>query len=130
MCSSPRWCAKHACPAPSPRASVVGPDEVDAGAVAVVVDRLGDAVAVGVELGADVRERVPLRRVLQPERHLVVGPDVEKLSSPFAHLAHGDVVEDLGVALHVLGRREARRVAPLVQRGAARVVERQAQAEA
>ena len=44
-------------------------DEVDAGAVAVVVDGLLDAVAVGVELGADVRERVPLRRVLQRERH-------------------------------------------------------------
>ena len=44
-------------------------DEVDAGAVAVVVDGLLDAVAVGVELGTDVRERVPLRRVLQRERH-------------------------------------------------------------
>ena len=40
-------------------------DEVHAGAVAVVIDGLLDAVAVGVELGADVRERVPLRRVLQ-----------------------------------------------------------------
>ena len=70
MCSSPRWCAKHACPAPSPRGVVARSDEVDAGAVAVVVDGLLDAVAVGVELGADVGERVPLRRVLQPERHL------------------------------------------------------------
>ena len=108
---------------------VARPDEVDPGAVAVVVDGLGDAVAVGVELGAHVRERVPLRRVLQPERHLVVGPDVVEAVVALAHLAHGDVVEDLGIALHVLGRREARRVAPLVQRGAAREVERQAQAE-
>ena len=54
-------------------------DEVDAGAVAVVVDGLLDAVAVGVELGADVRERVPLRRVLQRERDDVVGPHVDVL---------------------------------------------------
>ena len=33
-----------------------GPDQVDAGAVAVVVDGLLDAVAVGVELGTDVGE--------------------------------------------------------------------------
>ena len=105
------------------------PDEVDAGAVAVVVDGLGDAVAVGVELRAHVRERVPLRGVLQPERDLVVGPDVDEGVVALAHLAHRDVVEDLGGAVHVLGRREARRVAPLVERGAAGEVERQAQAE-
>ena len=68
---------------------VARPDEVDAGAVAVVVDGLGHAVAVGVELGAHVRERVPLRRVLQPERHLVVGPDVGEAVVALAHLAHG-----------------------------------------
>ena len=33
-----------------------GPDQVDAGAVAVVIDRLLHAVAIGVELGADVGE--------------------------------------------------------------------------
>ena len=60
-------------------ASALRSDEVDAGAVAVVVDGLLDAVAVGVELGTDVRERVPLRRVLQRERHHVVGPHVDEL---------------------------------------------------
>ena len=40
-------------------------DEVDARAVSVVVNGLFDAVAVGVELGARVGERVPLRRILQ-----------------------------------------------------------------
>ena len=43
----------------------LGPDEVDAGAVAVVVDGFFDPVAVGIELPANVRERVPLGRVLQ-----------------------------------------------------------------
>ncbi len=116
-----------------PRAVTAGigarSDEVDPAAVTVVVDGLDDTVAVGVELRTHVRERVPLRRVLQPERHLVVGPHVVEGVVALAHLAHRDVVEGLGIALHVLGRREARRVPPLVQRGAAREVERQAQAE-
>ena len=130
MCSSPRWCAKQRVPGAVAASVGARPDEVDPGAVAVVVDGLGHAVAVGVELGAHVRERVPLRRVLQPERHLVVGPHVVEAVVALAHLAHRDVVEDLGVSLHVLGRREPRRVPPLVQRGAAGEVERQAQAEA
>ena len=105
--------------------------EVDAGAVPVVIDGLLDPVAVGVELGADVGERVPLRRVLQREGHHVVGPHVDVLGvAPVLHLAHVDVVEGGGVALHVLGRREDGRVAPLVQGSAAGIVERQAQAEA
>ena len=63
-------------------------DEVDAGAVPVVIDGLLDPVAVGVELGADVRERVPLRRVLQRERHHVVGPHVDVARvAPLLHLA-------------------------------------------
>ena len=53
------------------------PDEIDARAVAVVEDGFLDPVAVGVELGARVGERVPLRRVLQRERHDVVGPHVD-----------------------------------------------------
>src|SRR5204863_469602 len=59
---------------PTPVAARVGlrSDEIDAAAVPVVVDGLVDPVAVGVELGADVRERIPLRRVLQGEGHLVV----------------------------------------------------------
>ena len=113
------------------RRGVVGADEVDAGAVAVVVDGLLDPVAVGVELGADVGERVPLRRVLQRERHDVVGPHVDVLGvAEVGHLAHVDVVEGRRVAVHVLGRGDDRRVAALVERGAAREVERQAEAEA
>jgi len=41
------------------------PHEVDAGAIAVVVDAFFHPVVVGVELRPDVGERVPLRRVLQ-----------------------------------------------------------------
>ncbi|CFV98299.1 Uncharacterised protein [Bordetella pertussis] len=40
------------------------PDDVDAGAVAVVIAQLGAAVAVGVEQRADVGQRIPLRGVL------------------------------------------------------------------
>ena len=106
-------------------------DEVDAGAIPVVEDRLLDPVAVGVELGTGVGERVPLRRVLQKERHLVVGPHVDVARvPPFLHLTLVNVVEDVGVALHVLGRREDGRVPALVQGGATGVVERQAQTEA
>ena len=109
----------------------LGTDQVDAGAVAVVVHGLFDPVAVGVELGADVGERVPLRRVLQRERDDVVGPDVDVLGvAEVLHLAHVDVVEGGRLALHVLGRGDHRRVPALVERGAAGVVERQAQAEA
>jgi hypothetical protein len=104
--------------------------EIDAGAVAVVEDGLLDAVAVGVELGTDVGERVPLRGVLQREGHHVVGPHVDVLRvAPVGHLAHADVVEGAGGAIHVLGRREDGRVPPLVEHGSARIVEGQAQAE-
>ena len=107
------------------------PDEVVAGAVAVVVDGFLDTVAVGVELRARVRERVPLRRVLQRERHDVVGPHVDvPRAAVLRDLALVDVVEDLGIAVEVFGRREARRIAALVQRGAAGEIERQAEAEA
>ena len=131
MCSRPRWRAKLRCRAAVTGRVVLRTDQVDAGPVAVVVDRLLDPVAVGVELGADVRQRIPLRRVLQRERDDVVGPDVHVLRvAPVRHLAHPDVVEDARLAVHVLGRRDGGRVAPLVQRRAAGIVERQAQAEA
>jgi hypothetical protein len=98
--------------------------------VAVVVDGLLDTVAVGVELGADVGERVPLGRVLQREGHHVVGPDVDVLRvAEIGHLAHVDVVEGGRVAVHVLGRRDDRGMAALVEDGPAGEVERQAQAE-
>ena len=77
MCSRPRWWAKQRWSPPSPGGVGLRSDEVDPGAVPVVVDGLLDPVAVGVELGADVGERVPLRRVLQRERHHVVGPHVD-----------------------------------------------------
>ena len=131
MCSRPRCLANERWPLPSPAASSRRPDEVGAGAVAVVVDGLLDPVAVGIELGADVGERVPLRRVLERQGHDVVGPHVDVLGvAEVGHLAHVDVVEDVGRALHVLGRGEPGRVAALVQDGAAGEVERQAQAEA
>ncbi len=92
-------------------------DDVLAGPVAVVVHRLLDPVAVGVELGTDVGERVPLRRVLQRERHHVVGPHVDVAR---VHLAHVDVEERVRVPVQVLGRRQDRRVPSLVQCGATR----------
>ena len=131
MCSRPRWWAKQRWSPPSPGGVGLRPDQVDPGAVPVVVDGLLDPVAVGVELGADVGQRVPLRRVLQREGDHVVRPHVDVLGVPPAlHLAHVDVVEGVGVALHVLGRGEDRRVPALVERRAAGIVERQAQAEA
>ena len=131
MCSSPRCLAKRGVAGAVAGRVGRGPDQVDAGAVAVVVDGLLDAVAVGVELGADVGQRVPLGRVLQRERHHVVGPHVDVLGvAEVGHLAHVDVVEGARVALHVLGRRQPGRGAALVEGGAAGEVERQAEAEA
>jgi len=47
------------------------------GPVAVVVDALGQAVAVGVEQRADMRQRIPLRRVLQAHLDDVVAEHVD-----------------------------------------------------
>src|SRR5215469_14078299 len=105
-----------------------GPHDVVARPVAVVVDRLGDPVPVGVEHGALVDERVPLRRVLQPERHHVVGPDVDQ--SPADRVLGDDVEERVGLILHVLGRPRDRGIPALVQRRPAGEVKRQAQREA
>ena len=86
------------------RGILLRPDEVDPGAVPVVEDGLLYAVAVDVELGTRVRKRVPLRRVLEPERHLVVGPDVDVArAAVLRDLVLVDVVEDLGVAVEVFG---------------------------
>ena len=41
------------------------PADVGSGAIAVVVDHLRHPIAVGIEARADVRQRIPLRRVLQ-----------------------------------------------------------------
>ena len=75
-----------------------GADEVDLGAVAVVVDGLLGPVAVGVELGTDMGERIPLRGVLQREGHHVVGPHVDVARvAKLVHLTHVDVVEVSGL---------------------------------
>ncbi len=99
MCSKPRWWAKQRWRPPSPAGVGLRSDQVDAGPVPVVVHGLLDPVAVGVELGTDVGERVPLRRVLQREGHHVVGPHVDVAGvAPLVHLAHVDVVEGVRIA--------------------------------
>src|SRR5215469_13060241 len=90
------------------------PYDVFARPVAVVIDRLGDPVPVGVEHGALVDERVPLRRVLQPERHHVVGPDVDE--SRVNRVPGDNVEEGVRLILHVLGRPRDRGIPSLVQR--------------
>ena len=104
-------------------AIVHGPDDVLAGAVAVVEDDLGPAVAVGVEQLPDMGEAVPLRRVLQ--RHLddVVADHVDQ----FRVLA-GERVGDVGHPVALVGN-QARRMAARVDHRAARIIERQAEAE-
>ena len=61
------------CPA-SPAAP--GPTTSRSGAVAVVVDRLGLAIAVGIEQLADMGEAVPLGRVLAVQDDEIVADDV------------------------------------------------------
>ena len=98
-------------------------DDVLAGAVAVVEDDLGLAVAIGVEQLPDMGEAVPLRRILQ--RHLddVVADHVENCGS-----SRAERVGDVGHAVALVGD-EPRRVAARVDDGAAGIVERQLQAE-
>ena len=57
----------------------LGPDQSSPGAVAVVVDRLGLAVAVGIEQLADMGEAVPLGRVLGVQDDEVVADDVGRI---------------------------------------------------
>ena len=104
-------------------AIIHGPDDVLPGAVAVIKDDLGLAVAVGIEQLPDMGEAVPLRRVLQ--RHLddVVAHDVDQ----FRILA-GERVGDIGHAVALAGD-QARRVTARIDDRAARIVERQRQAE-
>jgi hypothetical protein len=101
----------------------VGPRDVLAGAVAVVEHRLRLAVAVGVEQLADVRQAVPLRRVLQVQDHRVVIDDV----GGFRVVALHDV--DHVRAAVAQRRAQDRRMAPRVEQVAARIIQRQAQAE-
>src|SRR5579884_2882415 len=99
------------------------PDDVLAGAVAVVEHDLRLAVAVGVEQLPDMREAVPLRRVLQ--RHLddVVADHVDEL-----RVLARQRIGDVGHAVALVGD-QPWRVAARVDDGAAGVVERQAEAE-
>ena len=102
--------------------------DVLAGAKAVVEDDLGLAVAVGIEAAADVRERVPLRRVLQRHERDVVAYDVGESG---AVLAQRKAEVLLALALAAIAQRggDARRVAPRIERVAAGIVERQRAAE-
>ena len=99
------------------------PDDIDARAIAVVVDRLRHPVAVGVEQLADVREAVPLRGVLRVEDDRVVADDVGGV-----RIVHREAVVE--VRAPVPHRRAQHgRVATRVEHVAAGIVERQAQAE-
>ena len=102
---------------------VDGPDDVLARAVAVVVHGLGHAVAVGVEQLADMRQAVPLGRVLQVQDHRVVVDDVGQ-----ARVVEAELIVHVRPAVAQRGSQH-RRVAPRVEHVAAGIVERQAQAE-
>ena len=98
-------------------------DHVFAGTKAVVVDRLGHAVGIGVEHLADVREAVPLGRILQVHHDEVVAE----------HVGLQHVVAEQAV-VHVRPpvaqrRPQHRRVAARIQHVAAGIVERQAEAK-
>ena len=113
-------------PAARRHAGVLGigrPEDVEAAAEAVVEHRLGQAVAVGVEHRADVREAVPLRRVLQVQHGQVVADHVA-----VPRVVVGQPVDHVGAAV-AHRRPEHRRMTARVQRVAARQVERQRQAE-
>ena len=100
-----------------------GRDDVRAGAEAVVEDHLGRAVAVGIEHLADMGEAVPLRRILQVDQRRVVADDVDVAGiDAFKREVEIGLLAAPGVA-------ELRRVAARVDCVAARIVERQAEAE-
>src|SRR5579883_17533 len=105
-------------------AIVDGSYHVPARAVAVVIDHLGNAVAIGVEELPDMGEAVPLRRILQRDDRDIVADDVGMARVvPAQRIVH----HRLALAPR---RFEAGRMAARVEKIAARVVERQAEAEA
>jgi len=105
-------------------AFLVGPEDVFAAAPAVVVDDFWHAVAVGIELLAPMRERVPLGGVLRPDRHRVVRHHVEQR---VVLAREAEVVAELaGGAARGL---DAGRPAAGYQFLAARKVQRQAERE-
>ena len=105
-------------------ARVLGADQVGAGAEAVVIDDLLRAIAIRVEQRADMAERVPMGRVLCVKRHRLVRDHVAGAGRQPRQRA----VEVIAVA--ALGIMEPRFAAMGEQLVAARIVERQRQAEA
>ena len=98
-------------------------NDIVTGPIAVVKNRFRLAVAVGVEDAADVREGIPLRRVLQREQHEVVADHVGLHRVLLPHRV-GEVLP--AVALR---GGDARRMAPRIEHVAAGIVERQRQHE-
>ena len=103
--------------------------DVFARTVAVVEHDLGLAIAVRVIAAADVRKGVPLRRVLQRHQHDVVAHHVGQIGIVGCERI-AEVLRSLVLARVPQGGRKPRRIAPWIKRGAARVIERQRQAEA
>ena len=82
--------------------------DVLAGAIAVVEHHLGLAVAVDIEQLPDMREAVPLRRVLQRQQHQVVADHVDQL-----RVVAAERIGHVRLAV-ALGRRQHRRIAARV----------------
>ena len=97
--------------------------DVFAGTVAIIKDDLRRAVAISVEQLADMREAVPLRRILQCQQHLVVADDVDE-----ARVVAAERVGHVGHAV-ALGRRQLGRIAARIDDGAAGIIQRHRQAE-
>src|ERR1700733_517534 len=69
---------------------IVRAENIDAAAIAIVVDELLLAVLVGVERLADMTERIPLRGILRVEGHRIV---TRKISPALVLVAHRKVDE-------------------------------------
>src|SRR5882757_332147 len=50
--------------------------------IAVVEQRLRDAVVIGIEVGSNMRQRIPLRGVLQRHSHQIIVNDVDGARIP------------------------------------------------
>ncbi len=98
-------------------------DDLGVGPEAVVVDAFGHTVAVGIEQRADMGQRIPLRRILQGQQHLVVAEHVERIG---VDLGQREI--DVGNVVAIGGPKH-RRMPAHVQRIAARQIEWQRQAE-
>ena len=97
------------------------PDDLRAGAKAVVEHSLRNSVAVRVEQPADVTQAVPLRRILQIDDGQIVVDNVG---------ASGPLRRNNEIRPPVAHRRpQQRRVAARIERVAAGIVERQAETE-